>query len=95
MLVVVPLDELGDESLGVFDAPEEFRIDHPALHLSQKGCRDGARDFGVLRGLFVQKFFAHEDVSTTMIYTHVLNKEPNGVTSSLDGIEKFSLAVFR
>jgi hypothetical protein len=48
MLVVVPLDELGDESLGV------------------------------LRGSFVQKHFAHEDV-----------KEPNGVTSPINGIEKF------
>lgn len=95
MLVVVPLDELGDESLGGFHAPEELWINHKALHLSRKGCRDGARDLGVLRGSFVQKPLDNEDVSTTMIYMHVLNKEPNGVTSPIDGIEKFGLAVSR
>lgn len=58
MPVVVPLDELGDESLGV------------------------------LRGSFVQNPLGNEDVSTAMIYTYMLNKEPNGFTSPLDGIEK-------
>ena len=32
----------------------------------------------------IQELLGHKDVNTTMIYTHVLNKEGHGVRSPLD-----------
>lgn len=34
----------------------------------------------------VQELLGHNDVRTTMIYTHVMNKAANRVRSPLDGI---------
>ncbi|TKB93789.1 MAG: hypothetical protein E8D40_04110 [Nitrospira sp.] len=33
----------------------------------------------------IQELMGHKDVSTTMIYTHVLNKRGHGVRSPIDG----------
>jgi len=44
--------------------------------------RDGLQSGYVIRT--VQELMGHSDVSTTMIYTHVLNRGGRGVQSPLD-----------
>jgi len=41
---------------------------------------------GVITIRTVQELLGHNDVRTTMIYTHVLNPGPSGVRSPADGL---------
>ena len=45
-----------------------------SVHLLEDGC-----DIRT-----VQELLGHQDVRTTMVYTHVLNREPGGVRSPMD-----------
>jgi len=63
-------DWIGNGNMS-FRQPDALLIHSPAL--------SGGYDIRT-----VQEWLGHKDVSTTMIYTHVLNKGGRGVRSPLD-----------
>ena len=56
-----------------------MRLHHFSIHTERTYC-DWIKKY-------VQALLGHSDVSTTMIYTHVLQKEGYGVPSPLDDLD--------
>jgi hypothetical protein len=65
-------------------ASNDFWVDDSVGVFPQNGLNDW-NDWNVWNKVFLYEF-GHNDVSTTMIYTHVLNRGGKGVRSPADGL---------
>jgi hypothetical protein len=62
---------------------QDFSLTQPASRITKIPFITGEEHMSDAKA---PKLLGHEDVSTTMIYTHVLNKGGKGVSSPLDRI---------
>ena len=76
----VPANLTGDKWLMASSLKAPLH-DHLDLHAFATHLLEGGYDIRT-----VQELLGHNDVKTTMIYTHVLNRGPAGVRSPVDGL---------
>jgi hypothetical protein len=79
-----PVERYADRTPGATPKPKLPDCLHEILHSRQSFAMHSHKGGYDIRT--VQELLGHEDVKTTMIYTHVLNRGGNGVRSPADSL---------